>query len=251
MPKVLGVRIDDYNKKEALEKVSEFLDSAKSYKIFTPNPEMVVAAQQDGYFREVLNGGNLNICDGIGIKLVLRGKVEKISGSDFMIDICKMAEEKRKTVYLLGSGDDDVIKKSVDNLEKRFPELKVVGHNKGLKISYSTLDSQMIQYNRDENDKLVDEIIMSGPDILFVGMGHGKQEKWIRENLKDMPSVRIAMGVGGAFDFLSGKVKRAPMVMRKLGLEWFWRLIMEPWRIRRIWRATGKFIYLYASNRNS
>ncbi|MBI4995076.1 WecB/TagA/CpsF family glycosyltransferase [Candidatus Peregrinibacteria bacterium] len=79
--------------------------------------------------------------------------------------------------------------------------------------------------------------------------GHGKQEKWIDKNLRDLPSVKIAMGVGGAFDFISGHVKRAPKFIRQIGLEWVWRLIVEPRRVGRIWKATVKFLILLGFSR--
>ena len=86
---------------------------------------------------------------------------------------------------------------------------------------------------------------MAQPDILFVAFGHGKQEKWIYENLKDLPGVKVAMGVGGAFDFVSGNKKRAPKWMRVIGLEWLYRLIHEPNNLGRIWKATVIFIYYF------
>ena len=79
---------------------------------------------------------------------------------------------------------------------------------------------------------------------MFVAFGHGKQEKWIAQNLRDLPSVKIAMGVGGAFDFISGHVKRAPKFMRRIGLEWVWRLILQPCRVGRILKATIVFLFM-------
>ena len=94
---------------------------------------------------------------------------------------------------------------------------------------------------KDEN--LLKKINEKNPDIIFVALGGLKQEKWIDVNLKNLPSVKLAMGIGGAFDFISGKIKRAPLVMRKLGLEWLFRLFLEPRRIKRIFNATVRFSY--------
>ncbi|KKQ28117.1 MAG: N-acetylmannosaminyltransferase TagA [Candidatus Magasanikbacteria bacterium GW2011_GWC2_37_14] len=280
---VLNVRIDNLSITEVLEKVTEFLNSNKSHKIFTPNPEILVDAQKDNYFKTVLNSGDLNVCDGTGLKLAMwlphsfqegvglpdmpsrqaggvaeadetpanstglrppplrKRRITRYPGIDLMHDICAFAEKTNKSVYLLGSGSEEVIRKTGDELRKKFKNLQIVGLNKGMKIK--RLKDYKISYDKEENDEIVQQIIMSAPDILFVAFGHGKQEKWINENLKDLPSVRIAMGVGGAFDYISGTVKRAPLFLRQIGLEWLYRLIKQPQRIKRIWKATVVFIY--------
>ena len=263
---ILGVKIDELTKQQALEKAREFLSTAWSHKIFTPNPEMLVDAQKDVGFKAVLNGGDMNLCDGFGLWSVLRlssrakrsgaegslsnTQIDRITGVDFMLDLCTLAEKEGKSVYLLGSGSDEVVKKTAQVLQEKFPMLKIVGYNKGPAICYLLSEnSQQIADSRyqDENENALHDIILSAPDILFVAFGHGKQEKWIAENLRDLPSVKIAMGVGGAFDFISGKVKRAPKIMRKMGLEWVFRLVMQPRRFLRIWKATCVFVYYFLS----
>ena len=260
--------------------MGEFLGSNKSHKIFTPNPEMLVDAQKDDYFKEILNGGDLNICDGFGLSLVgsFRGRrtrklskpksdelqktnvnqitnsskdpshrsgsfrMTRIAGVDFMIDICALAEKENKTVYFLGGGNEKVISNLKFVIGNKFPSLKIAGAHIGYKLQVT---SYKLQYDEEENDNILHNIIMSAPDILFVAFGHGKQEKWIHENLKDLPSVKIAMGVGGSFDFISGKVKRAPKFLQKLGLEWLYRLAIQPSRFHRIFKATFVFIYYF------
>lgn len=236
---ILNVRIDNLAKNEALAKAREFLHSSAQHLIFTPNPEMLVEAQTDPYFQEVLNKGSLNLCDGKGIQLVAKEKIERIPGVDFMIDLCKLAEKEGKSVYLFGSGKKEVVEKCKQNLEQKFPHLKIAGIHPG--ITLTTLQSGQLAYDSNQNDELLNYLILTSPDILFVAFGHTKQEKWMYENLPHLPSVRIAMGVGGAFDYISGKVKRAPPWMRSLGLEWLYRVIKEPWRIKRIWNATVIF----------
>ena len=242
---ILGIRIDKLNKQQALEKVANFLNSDKQNKIFTPNPEMLVDARKDSYFKKILNSGDLNICDGFGITLVTRGKLKRIPGVDFMQDICKLAEEKGKSIYLLGSSSDEVVKKVSEVLQKKFPLLRIVGHDKGPISKQETVNKQ-----QKDNEDVIYDIIVKAPDILFVAFGHGKQEKWIHENLVDLPSVKIAMGVGGSFDFISGKTKRAPEWMRRIGFEWLYRLIREPKRFFRIWRAIITFLFLVAIRQN-
>lgn len=237
---ILGVKIDNYTSQQALQKVDEFLAIGRPTKIFTPNPEMLVAAQTDEYFKKVLNSGDLNLCDGRGIQLVAKGKLERIPGVDFMLNLCQLAARQGKRVYLLGSGDDLVVEKTVKNLQIRWPTLPIAGFAKGPLI---TVNNGQIKV--DDNEKLIKSINEIKPEILFVAFGHGKQEKWIYENLTKLPSVKIAMGVGGAFDYISGQVKRAPAWMRQIGLEWLYRFITQPSRIRRIWRATMVFLWLY------
>lgn len=257
---ILGIKIDELTKQQALEKARGFLLTGGHHKIFTPNPEMLVDAQKDIGFKTVLNGGDMNLCDGFGIWSVLRlssrakrseaegslskPQIDRITGVDFMLDLCALAERENKSIYLLGSGSDEVVKKTAQVLQDKFPMLKIVGYNRGPKIIYHK--SYII--NQNDNEDTIYDIILSAPDILFVAFGHCKQEKWIAENLRDLPSVKVAMGVGGAFDFISGKVKRAPKMMRKMGLEWVWRLILQPRRIGRILKATIQFLYLCYKN---
>jgi N-acetylglucosaminyldiphosphoundecaprenol N-acetyl-beta-D-mannosaminyltransferase len=242
---LMGVKIDEITLIEAKQKVRDFLTSNQLHTIFTPNPEMLVDAQKDNEFKQILNSSALNICDGKGIELVSKGKLKRIPGVDFMLECCKIAEEMNKSIYLLGSGNDNVIKSTVCELKKLYSRLKIVGFNTGPNIKilkYYNINKLTI--DEEKNDKIIDDIILASPDILFVAFGHIKQEKWIEQFLPELPSVKIAMGVGGAFDYISGKVKRAPGRMRKIGLEWLWRLIKQPRRFLRIYKATILFLYL-------
>ncbi len=282
---VLGVHISTITKRQALQTARDFLFDGKQHAIFTPNPEMVVKAQTDEYFKKVLNTADLSLCDGFGLWLAVQlssrgnrgisvaplsqrtdisrstlGMTERITGVDFMVDVCRLAEEGGKSVFLLGSESDEVAKKTAEVLTKKFPKLKIVGVDKGVDIEekrYAIGDSANIayslspmhlNYNEQQNQHLLDKINATKPDILFVAFGMGKQEKWIYENLSKMPSAKIAMGVGGAFDFISGNVPRAPLLMRKIGLEWLYRLVKQPQRIGRIGNATVKFVYYYVKD---
>lgn len=251
--KILGVKIDLVTKNNALEIIGNFLHSPKSNFIFTPNPEMLVDAQGDEYFKKVLNHGDLNICDGFGLKLVVP-KLKRITGTDFMLEICEMAEKEKKSIYLLGTRSQSVLEKTKANLLKKFPNLNIVGADSGYTITLAPSEQgSILMYNQVNRDECLDRIIMAAPDILFVAFGHNKQEKWIVENVPNLPRVKIAMGVGGAFDYLSGKIKRAPKLLRIIGLEWLWRLFIEPKRIKRIIKATTLFplfVLLKGKNEN-
>jgi N-acetylglucosaminyldiphosphoundecaprenol N-acetyl-beta-D-mannosaminyltransferase len=238
---LLNVRIDQVDKKEALSKVLEFLRDDAQHTIFTPNAEMMVEAQNDDVFLDILNKGSLNISDGMGAQFFSKGELTRLPGVDFMQDICKLAEEKKKKVYLLGSGSSEVIQKAKSELQKRYPDLHIVGFHHGPK--FTTINKQFL--TDEMNEIVIDDIIDAAPDILFVGFGQNKQERWIHEHLKALPSVKVAMGVGGAFDMIGGKRKRAPKALRELGLESFWRLLIEPTRLRRVFTAVIIFPILY------
>lgn len=240
------VKLDNLNITQAKERVGYFLTNIGQYKIFTPNPEFVVLAQKNCTFREVLNSGDLNICDGVGLRLF--SGCSRIPGVDFMLEICKSAAEKNIGVYLLGSGDNQIIKQTAENLQSQISELKVCGYNKGSKIDYG-LRTTDFTYDKIENEKIIEDINNSNAGILFVAFGMNKQEQWISENLGQMPNIKIAMGVGGSFDYISGIVKRAPCFLRKIGLEWLYRLIKQPRRLKRIFNATVIFTYIVIKNK--
>lgn len=253
--KILGVKINVIDKTGALVVARNFLHSTKPNLIFTPNPEMLVEATRNPGFKNILNQGDLNLCDGFGLKLVA-SKLTRISGADFILDLCALAEQEQKSIYLLGSGSEETLKKAVENLQQKFPRLKIAGTDPGYKIELVKTDQgNVLQCNQDERAETLHRIIMSAPDILFVAFGHNKQESWLVENIDQLPSVKIAMGVGGAIDYLAErnylgeKIKRAPKFVRTIGLEWLWRLAREPRRIKRIWNATIVFTFLVLSKK--
>lgn len=216
---ILGVKIDDVNMAEALVIVEKWIWNPGKHYIVTPNPEMIIAAQKDPAFKKILNNADLSIPDGSGLKL--SGKIKNIlAGTDFMEELVKLVSEKGFTTGFLG-GRDGVAKKCSECLLQKYPKLEV---------SFASGDT---------NAKI------PPCDLLFVALGHIKQEKWIALNLNKIP-VHVAMGVGGAFDYLSGNVLRAPKRVRGLGLEWLFRLIVQPWRIKRQ-LALLKYLWLLLS----
>lgn len=232
---VLGVRVDSLSKAQILEKAGFFLSGNKSHKIYTPNPEMLVKAQRDHDFRKILNSSDINLCDGFGLSIF--SGAPRFSGVDFMLELCQLAEKEGNSIYLLGSGSDFVVAKTVDKLQEKFPKINIVGFDKGP-------DIDEIKIVREEGSETLQNIINASPDILFVAFGMGKQEKWIDKNLHKIPSVKIAVGVGGSFDFVSGLIQRAPCSMRNIGLEWLYRLYKQPKRFLRIVNAVLIFSFL-------
>ena len=208
---ILGVKIDDVSLEEAVSIVEDWLKKADQHYIVTPNPEFLMTAQKDAEFKKILNESDLSIPDGKGLRIGT-DIVCNTTGIDLMERLIKLADEKGLTTGFLG-GRDGVAQNSVNCLRKKYPKLKV-------------------SFVSEEPKKI------PSTDLLFVAFGHPKQEKWISENLKNLPAgrqvpVKVAMGVGGAFDYISGRVPRAPAWVRNIGLEWLFRLVVEPWRIKR------------------
>lgn len=245
MSELLGIRIDGFSQAESILRCEEFLDKPGQNIIVTVNPEMLVKANKDEYFASILNASNLALCDGKGIEIFAKPPVKRVTGVDFLFALCARAEQKNISVFLLGSGDSKVVQNAAFALQKKFPLLKIAGYHEGPQITevfsarHSILDIAV-----GENEKILETIAAAKPEILFVGFGMGKQEKWIYENIAKLPSVRIAMGVGGTFDFISGVIRRSPLLLRNIGLEWLWRLLVQPQRFTRIWNATVVFTFL-------
>ena len=213
---VLGVTIDDINMDQALDIVHGWLKVGGKHYIVTPNPEILVAAQRDKEFKDILNNADLSIPDGVGLKL--SGDIVCIlPGIDFMEELIKEASDQGFTVGLLG-GRDQVAKKAAECLRKKYPKIKITFAASGGDV--------------DKNGKLLKLPKLPKMDILFVGFGPPKQEKWIANNFKKIP-VKVAMAVGGSLDYVSGRVPRVPKFLRAIGLEWLFRLIVQPWRIKR------------------
>ena len=244
--KILGVKIDNLSLNEVLDKVEGFLESNKSHYIVTPNPEFLVKAQKDEEFKNILNQADLSIPDGVGLvfaSLLLGERIkERIAGVDLMEAICKRAAKKNWPIFLFGAGEG-VAEKTGDNLKGRYNGLQVkVIQSFQNESSHSDFFERFTLKGSDASQKNLNcSLPHKLPSILFVALGAPKQEKWINENLKKMPSIKLAIGVGGAFDFISGNIKRAPKFIRDLGLEWLWRLMIQPWRIKRIFNAVVVF----------
>jgi N-acetylglucosaminyldiphosphoundecaprenol N-acetyl-beta-D-mannosaminyltransferase len=152
---------------------------------------------------------------------------ERVTGTDLMSKIADASQGREWTLYFLGAGEG-IADQAVENLSKVFPRAKIVGSFSG-------------SPKPEEDEAIVRKINLAQPSLLFVAYGSPAQEQWIQRNLHRLPSVRVAIGVGGAFDFHAGTIRRAPRWAQKVGLEWFWRLVREPRRLGRIRNATMAF----------
>jgi len=233
---ILGVGFTNAKEDEVLEYILQGLEKdIQKYFIVTPNPEILMLADSSSDYKNIVNSSKLALPDGIGV--MIAGKVmgrelkQRIQGVDFVESLCRAVAEKPITVGFLGAGLG-IAEQTAECLIKKFPTLKVVFTASG------SPDDRTVRLIKDQKKEI---------DILFVAFGSPKQEIWIYENLDKLP-VKVAIGVGGAFDLLSGKVKRAPFWIRKVGLEWLFRLISQPWRAKRQ-TALIKFIYLVLKER--
>lgn len=238
---ILGVKIDNLSLQEVLEKINQFLDSKNQHYIVTPNPEFLLAAQKDQNFKEILNYADIACADGIGLikaAKFLGKRLQRVTGVDLIWSICELAEQNNYSVYFLGALDL-VAAAAAEVLQQNFPNLKVVGAESG---------GEIIDPGQTDSD-LLNRINDAKPKIIFVAFGQVKQEKWIFYHLDRLPAVKLAIGVGGAFDYFSGAVSRAPAFLRRLGLEWLYRLIRQPSRFQRIINAVIVFPILIIKKR--
>lgn len=221
---ILSVNFEVKTKKEQLDKVKKRLDSGLTTKIFTPNPQIILKAVKDKKTLNLLKLSDINLPDGIGIALAssLLGKKlpERISGIDFAQELLFLAAKHKYSVFLLG-GKSGRAHKARRALCQRIPNLNVCGCHNGYFNKVGT-----------DNERIKKIIQSSRPDFLFVCLGSPCQEKWIAENISSFPSVKLAIGLGGSIDVWSGKIKRAPYILRKYGLEWLWRTVKEPRRAK-------------------
>jgi N-acetylglucosaminyldiphosphoundecaprenol N-acetyl-beta-D-mannosaminyltransferase len=219
---VLGCRVDRVDSAAALARVEQLLDAGTAAQVVTLGAEMANLAYGDARYRAVVNAADLVVPDTIGIVLAshwigvpLR---ERVAGVDLLERLCAFAAPKGLSIYLLG-GAPGVARAASVALMQRHAGLRIAGADHG--------------YFEDAEDAAISERIAgSGARLVFVGLGFPRQEYWIRDHLGRLGTA-VCIGVGGSLDVLSGMRSRAPLAMRQLGLEWLYRLLREPRRLRR------------------
>lgn len=220
--KLFGVKFHKVDEESAFKRFLYLLNKSKYSMIFTPNPEIVMMAQKDLEYKDILAEGDLVIPDGIGIIMASRikklGLDKRLPGIEMMESILKYCNNAKKSIYLLGSTAENV-ENAANNIQKEYPNIDIKGYHDGF-------------FDENEELRIVDKINEVKPDILFVALGAPKQEKWMYKHRKIL-NVKVSMGVGGAIDVWSGAVKRAPKFFRKIHLEWFYRIVTNPKRIKR------------------
>ncbi len=223
--KILGVEIDNVTLDEAADRTKKLVqNSNKSCElVVAPNVEFIMAAQKDKMFFDILRTAKLATPDSFGVeiaaKLQKKPLKQRIPGQAYFRKILEVGQKEGWTFYFLG-GKDDTVSKAIQNIKKIYPQIKVVGSHEGF-------------FEKSSEETVIEEINRLKPNVLFVAMGAPTQEKWIYAHQKEL-KVDIAAGQGGTFDYEAGNVKRAPKWMQKIGLEWLWRLILQPRRITRM-----------------
>ncbi len=211
-------------------------DWKKFYHLVSLNPEILVVANRDVLFREVLRKASFKIADGIGTVIAGRlcgyGKVKRLTGVDLMTELLDVSSEMSLRVMLIG-GRGDLAEKLADCYKRKYYPAEFIGIEGFSDINFS---------KSSEEEKIFSIISRFKPHLIFVAFGSPFQEKWIWKNRERLGSV-FCMGVGGAFDFLGNKTRRAPLFFRKIGLEWLFRLSVQPWRWRRQLRLVS-FVFL-------
>ncbi len=259
---VAGLKVNTITKKELLASIESRIAANKRTWITTVYSEFLYSALENKQNKDMLNQADISVPDGIGIiwahkflsiplsfkhysmiflqclwqtfysllailfnrKWIMKNfpeKIEKITGADLIWDLTKMASENNLAVYLLGGFD-------------KTPQMVA----KKLSTQHSALSTIYYSNKNPEDDSIINGINNAKPDILLVAYGPIKQEQWINENLSRITSVKLAVGLGGTFDYIAGKQIPPPLFLRKTGLEWLWRLFTQPHRIKRIFRAT-------------
>lgn len=232
----LNITVDNVTMKEAIEQIEILIKKKKNSYVVTPNLDHIIQLEKDKEFQNVYKNADLVLTDGkplIWISKLLGTPIkEKISGSDLFPYICKLAANRGFSVFMLGAADG-VAKKATDNLKVKYPDLRISGF-------YSPKFG--FENDKDELENVIRVVKKSSPDILVVGLGAPKQEKFIY-NFKDTLNVPLSLGLGATIDFEAGTVKRAPKWMQKIGLEWLFRITQDPKRLMK--RYFGDFIGIF------
>lgn len=242
---ILGIPVYKNGRENALLQCIAWLTATKRkfHHIATVNPEFVMRAKKDDAFLGILRQTDINMPDGIGLLFASwflyggKGTLSRITGVELTWKLAEMCAMNGRSMYLIGA-EKGIAEKAANALRKKFSELKIVGAEEGIK------KSEFHKLKEVEEDKqLCERIRESRPDVLLVAFGAPKQELWITSHKNDFPSIRIAVGIGGTFDYISGIIAYAPALIRAAGLEWLYRLIIQPLRIKRIFTAVIEFSF--------
>lgn len=269
MLNILGVDIDNKINLETFRlKVSNFLElSNEQNYIVTPNPEIILKSQKDEELFYILNNANLSLADGFGLKLAsifLGKKLNRLTGADALIEILKIAQRKEKKILIINNKNGLSSSAEISLvLKNKYPYLKFLIEDCDFDFSilekkeFISFDFQKNNFftrflkkiEKKVNDKLDflvhNKLLDFSADIMICNFGSPYQEKFIYHNLNKLPSVKLAIGIGGALDFLTEKIKRAPKWMRFCGIEWLWRLFKQPKRYKRIFQAVFVFTFKF------
>lgn len=226
---IFGVPFSKMNMEETVGYITTRIQEGSQTHVITANPIMVMAALDNPPFATVLKSADIVVPDGAGVVWAANycgdPVAERVTGFDMMHRLLEQAEKHKWKVYLLGTSDE-IIGAAADKLQLQYPQASIVGYRNGF-------------FAPSQDEEIVEEIRSLSPHLLFIARGMDKEEWSVR--FKEKLGVPFMMGVGGSFDIVSGKLKRAPMLVQKLRIEWLYRLLQEPSRYRRM-LALPKFV---------
>ncbi|WP_422658598.1 WecB/TagA/CpsF family glycosyltransferase [Paenibacillus sp. EC2-1] len=220
---IFDIPFSKLNMNDTVAYLTEAVKSGRPHQVITANPIMVMTALDNPEYKTMMQNADLIVPDGTGI--VWAANVggdplnERVTGFDMLHELMKVGESYRWKFYLLGT-TPEVIQAAAERLQMQYPAAVIAGYRDGF-------------FGPEQDDEVIEEIRAVSPDLLFVARGADTQEPWIAR-YKERLGVPVMMGVGGSFDIISGKSKRAPKVFQKLRLEWFYRLLREPFRAKRM-----------------
>lgn len=229
--KVLGYPVDVVDEPRALSIIEDAWARGRGMHVVTLNAEMVVAAQQDAELDRIIRHAHLIVPDGAGVVWAVRlngQEISRLPGIELAAGVLHRAAMQSQPVALLG-GKPQVMEQLLEVLPQRYPGLNIVASHHGY-------------FSIDEQENVIEEIAQHEPKLLLVALGVPKQEYFIDQLSAVLPHT-VKIGVGGSFDVWTGQVKRAPAIMRRLNLEWLYRLCKEPWRFSRIMSALPNFFF--------
>ena len=231
---ILGCRLDAVEADDAAAQIMALARQGNAAQVVTLGTEMVVHARRDERFRAIVNASALSLCDTVGVLAVARRRGmalrDRVTGVELIDELCRRSSIEGVPVYFLGSAPG-VAADAAGILEALHPGLKIAGVRDGY-------------FRAEETGDVVEAIRNSGAKLLFVGLGFPRQEYWLHDHLEET-GCGAGIGVGGSFDVISGRIDRAPAIMRRFGLEWLYRLAKEPHRWRRQ-LALPYFVWLVA-----
>ncbi|MCC7357198.1 WecB/TagA/CpsF family glycosyltransferase [Candidatus Uhrbacteria bacterium] len=230
-----GLVIHGFSLVQILDAIQKRMETGQASMVVTTNPEILLAAKQQPSYWNILRQADLRLVDGFGLQLVgwFKGaRPTRITGVTLAEAILQQAVVHQWKIGLVG-GKPGNADKAAWNIRKDYPSLTVYAEQGGSVSMEGIMD--------EEGNEALFRLTQQAPDVLLIAFGHPKQEQWIVRHLASMPSVKLAIGVGGTFEYWAGDVKRAPKILQKIGLEWLWRLVQQPSRFGRIWNAVIRF----------
>lgn len=240
-----GLVIHGYDLNHIQTHVQTQATNNKKTWIVTANPEILLYAKQSPEYWEVLHQADLRIIDGKGLQLIgflKKTRPQRVAGVELAEAVAALCAKNNWSLALIG-GKQGVADKAAWFLRKNWPGLRVYAENGGSVSEQGVAD--------EEAEKAIIRLTEYEPDVILAAYGHPKQEFWINRYAQNFTKTKLFMGVGGTFDFWSGQVKRAPRWLRAFGLEWSWRLITQPSRWRRIYRAVIVFPWSVIRDKSS